>query len=87
MRERSEIFHFSRGLPYKGGGGGNFLGEGPYPSTYYRYLYLTNLNLYLTNLYLTKLFLTNLWRIQNALIRPQLFRNLPYFETQAVFPF
>ena len=21
MRERSEIFHFSRGLPYKGGGG------------------------------------------------------------------
>ena len=38
---------------------------------YWGYLYLTNLNVYLTNLYLTTLYLTNLRRIQNALIRTQ----------------
>ena len=36
-------------------------------NTYWRYLYLTNLNVYLTNLYLTHLHLTTLRRIQNAL--------------------
>ena len=37
--------------------------------TYWRYLYLTNINVYLTNLYFTNLYLTILRRIQNALIR------------------
>ena len=37
----------------------------------WRYLYLTNLNVYLTNLYLTNLYLANLRWIQNALIRTQ----------------
>ena len=40
-------------------------------NTYWGYLYLTNLNVYLTNLYFTNLYLTNLRRIQNALIRTQ----------------
>ena len=38
-------------------------------NTYWGYLYLTNLNVYLTNLYLTNLQLTILRRIQNALSR------------------
>ena len=38
-------------------------------NTYWGYLYLTNLNVYLTNLYLTNLHLTILRRIQNALSR------------------
>ena len=38
-------------------------------NTYWRYLDLTNLNVYLTNLYFTNLYLTILRRIQNALIR------------------
>ena len=38
---------------------------------YWGYLYLINLNVYLTNLYFTNLYLTNLRRIQNALIRTQ----------------
>ena len=38
-------------------------------NTYWGYLYLTNLNVYLTNLYFTNLYLTILRRIQNALIR------------------
>ena len=40
-------------------------------NTYWGYLYLTNLNVYLTNLYFTNLYLTILRRIQNALIRTQ----------------
>ena len=40
-------------------------------NTYWGYLYLTNLNVYLTNLYLTNLYLTNLRWIQNALLRTQ----------------
>ena len=40
-------------------------------NVYWGYLYLTNLNVYLTNLYFTNLYLTNLRRIQNALIRTQ----------------
>ena len=35
------------------------------------YLYLTNLNVYLTNLQITNLYLTNLKQIQNAFIRTQ----------------
>ena len=35
------------------------------------YLYLKNLNVYLTNLCFTNLYLTNLRRIQNALLRTQ----------------
>ena len=38
---------------------------------YWGYLYLINLNVYLTNLYFTNLYLTKLRRIQNALIRTQ----------------
>ena len=38
-------------------------------NAYWGYLYLTNLNVYLTNLYLTNLHLTILRRIQNALSR------------------
>ena len=38
-------------------------------NSYWGYLYLTNLNVYLTNLYLTNLHLTILRRIQNALSR------------------
>ena len=38
---------------------------------YWGYLYLANLNVYLTNLYFTNLYLTILRRIQNALIRTQ----------------
>ena len=38
-------------------------------NTYWKYLYLTNLNVYLTNLHFTNLHLTILRRIQNALIR------------------
>ena len=38
-------------------------------NTYWGYLYLTNLNVYLTNLYFTNLYLAILRRIQNALIR------------------
>ena len=38
---------------------------------YWWYLYLTNLNVYLTNLCFTNLYLTNLRRIQNALLRTQ----------------
>ena len=40
-------------------------------NTYWGYLYLTNLNVYLTNLYFTNLYLTILRRIQNTLIRTQ----------------
>ena len=40
-------------------------------STYWGYLYLTNLDVYLINLYFTNLYLTILRRIQNALIRTQ----------------
>ena len=40
-------------------------------NTYWGYLYLTNLNVYLTNLYFTNLYLTILRRIQNALIGTQ----------------
>ena len=35
-------------------------------NVYWGYLYITNLNLYLTNLYLTNIYLTNLWWIQNT---------------------
>ena len=38
-------------------------------NTYWGYLYLTNLNVYLSNLYLTNLHLAILRRIQNALSR------------------
>ena len=38
-------------------------------NTYWGYLYITNLNLYLTNLHLTNLHLVILRRIQNALSR------------------
>ena len=38
-------------------------------NVYWRYLYLTNLNLYLTNPYLTNLYLRILWKTQNALIK------------------
>ena len=51
------------------------------------YLYLTNLNMYLTNLYFTNVYLTNLRPIQKAFIRTQKFRYLSYFETQAAFLF
>ena len=54
---------------------------------YWRYLYLVNLNLYLTNLYFTNLYLTNLSRILSALIRTQQFRYSSYFETEAAFLF
>ena len=40
-------------------------------NSYWGYLYLTNLNAYLTNLYLANLYLTFLRWIQNALIRTQ----------------
>ena len=40
-------------------------------NVYWGYLYLINLNMYLTNLYFTNLYQTNLKRIQNALIRTQ----------------
>ena len=40
-------------------------------NVYWGYLYLTNLNVYLTNLYLTNLYLTNLRWIQNVLLRTQ----------------
>ena len=38
---------------------------------YWWYVYLINLNVYLTNLCFTNLYLTNLRRIQNALVRNQ----------------
>ena len=40
-------------------------------NVYWWYLYLTNLNVYLTDLCLTNLYLTNLRQIQNALLRTQ----------------
>ena len=40
-------------------------------NSHWGYLYLTNLNVYLTNLYFTNLYLTILRRIQNSLIRTQ----------------
>ena len=40
-------------------------------NTYWEYLYLTNLNVYLRNLYFTNLHLTILRRIQNVLITAQ----------------
>ena len=40
-------------------------------NTYWGYLYLTNLNVYLTNLYFTNQYLTILRRVQIALIRTQ----------------
>ena len=40
-------------------------------NVYWRYQYLTILNVYLTNLYFINLYLTNLRRMQNALIRTQ----------------
>ena len=40
-------------------------------NTYWGYLYLKNLNMYLTNLYFTNLYLTILKPIQNKLIRSQ----------------
>ena len=43
-------------------------------NVYWGYLYVTNLNVYPANLYFTNPYLTNLRRIQNALIRTQLFR-------------
>ena len=52
-------------------------------NTYWRYLYLTKLNVQLANLYFTNLFLTILRRIQNALIRAQYFHYSSYFGTQA----
>ena len=39
--------------------------------TYWRYLYLTNLNVYLTDLYFTNPYLTILRRIQSASLRTQ----------------
>ena len=42
-------------------------------TTYWGYLYLLNLNVYLTNLYLTNLHLAILRRIQNALSRTHRF--------------
>ena len=42
-------------------------------STYWGYLYLTNLNVYLRNLYLADLHLTILKRVQNALSRTRQF--------------
>ena len=38
-------------------------------NVYWVYLYLANLNVYLTSLYFTNLYLMNLRRIQNAIIR------------------
>ena len=52
-------------------------------NTYWGYLYLTNLNVYLANLYFTNLYLTILRRIQSALIRAQYFHYSSYFGTQA----
>ena len=43
--------------------------DGDKQNTYCGYLYLINLNLYLTNLYFTRQYLTILRPIQNALIR------------------
>ena len=40
-------------------------------NTYWGYLYLTNLNVYLTNPYFTNLYLAILRRIKNALIKTQ----------------
>ena len=40
-------------------------------NVYWWYLYLTNLNVYLTNICFTNLYLTNLRRVQNALLRTQ----------------
>ena len=40
-------------------------------NVYWWYLYLTNLNVYLTSLCFTNLYLTDLRRIQNALLRAQ----------------
>ena len=40
-------------------------------NVYWWYLYLTNLNVYLTNLCFTNLYLTNLRRIQNESLRTQ----------------
>ena len=42
--------------------------RGDKQNAYWGYLYLTNLNVYLTNLYFTNLYLTILMRIQNAFI-------------------
>ena len=54
---------------------------------YWWYLYLTNLNVYLTNLCFTNLYLTNLRQIQNASLRTQQFRFSSYFETRQHFYF
>ena len=40
-------------------------------NVYWWYLYLTNLNVYVTNLCFTNLYLTNLRRIKNVLLRTQ----------------
>ena len=53
---------------------------GDKPSTYWGYLCLTNLNVYLTNLYLTNLHLTILKRIQDALSRTHHFNICPILE-------
>ena len=47
------------------------LEDGGKQNVYRGYLYLTDLNMYLTNLYFTNLYLTNLRQIQNALLRTQ----------------
>ena len=48
--------------------------------TYWGYLYLANLNVYLTNLSFTNLYLTILKRIQNVLIRTHHFNIRLIFE-------
>ena len=45
--------------------------HGDKQSTYWRYLCIANLNVYLRNLYFTNLYLAILRRIQNALFRSQ----------------
>ena len=52
-------------------------------NTYWRYLYVANLNLCLANLYFTNLYLTILRQIQNALIKTQKFQYSSHFGTQA----
>ena len=47
--------------------------HGDKQSTYWEYLYLTNLNVYLTKIYFTNLYLAILRWIQNALIRTHYF--------------
>ena len=53
-------------------------------NVYWGYLYLTNLNVYLTNLYFTNLYLTILRRIQNALIRIQQFHYSLFWNSSSI---